>query len=67
MDREFFTVTGMSCAACSRRVEQAARAVPGVAEASVNLLKNSLAVRYTPGAAPGAVGAGIVAAVSAAG
>ena len=67
MDKAFFTVTGMSCAACSRRVEQAARAVPGVAEASVNLLKNSLAVRYAPDATPGTVGAGIVAAVSAAG
>src|ERR1700757_5148170 len=32
-----FPVDGMSCAACAGRVERALRAVPGVAEASVNL------------------------------
>ena len=32
-----FPVDGMSCAACAGRVERALRAVPGVAEASVNM------------------------------
>ena len=39
-----FDITGMSCAACSARVEKAVRAVPGVAECSVNLLTNSMSV-----------------------
>ena len=39
-----YIVTGMSCAACQARVEKAARAVPGVREASVSLLTNTLAV-----------------------
>ncbi|MDR1109915.1 MAG: heavy metal translocating P-type ATPase [Deltaproteobacteria bacterium] len=42
MAREKFTVTGMSCAACSARVEKAVGAVPGVRSVSVNLLKNSM-------------------------
>ena len=33
-----FTVTGMTCAACSARVEKVTKAVPGVASAEVNLL-----------------------------
>ena len=37
-----FDVTGMTCAACSARVEKAASNVPGVAAVSVNLLKNSM-------------------------
>ena len=39
---EQYTVTGMSCAACSARVEKAVSAVPGVASCSVNLLTNSI-------------------------
>ena len=39
-----YIVTGMSCAACQARVEKAARAVPGVREATVSLLTNTLAV-----------------------
>ena len=42
-----FNVTGMSCAACSARVEKAVSAVPGVSEAAVNLLTNSMAVEGT--------------------
>ena len=34
----------MSCAACQTRVEKAARKVPGVKEANVSLLTNTLAV-----------------------
>ena len=39
-----YTVTGMSCAACSTRVEKAVSKVPGVTSCSVSLLTNSLGV-----------------------
>ena len=39
-----YNVTGMSCAACSARVEKAVNAVPGVTSCSVNLLTNSMGV-----------------------
>ena len=39
-----FNVTGMSCAACSARVERAVSAVEGVKSCSVNLLTNSMTV-----------------------
>ena len=39
-----FDVTGMSCAACSARVEKAVSKVPGVNSCSVNLLTNSMGV-----------------------
>ena len=39
-----FNVTGMSCAACSARVEKAVKAVNGVSECSVNLLTGSMSV-----------------------
>ncbi len=39
-----YNVTGMSCAACSARVEKAVNAVPGVTACSVNLLTNSMGV-----------------------
>lgn len=41
-----FDVTGMTCAACSARVEKAASNVSGVAAVSVNLLKNSMEVDF---------------------
>ena len=41
---EQYNVTGMSCAACSARVEKAVRCVEGVTEVSVNLLTNSMLV-----------------------
>lgn len=41
---EQYNVTGMSCAACSARVEKAVSAVPGVTSCSVNLLTHSMAV-----------------------
>lgn len=44
--RETFDVTGMTCAACSSRVQKAAERVPGVRSASVNLLKNSMELSY---------------------
>ena len=39
-----YTVTGMSCAACSARVEKAVSKVPGVTSCSVSLLTNSMGV-----------------------
>ncbi len=44
---EQFTVTGMSCAACSARVEKAVSKVPGVTSCSVSLLTNSMGVEGT--------------------
>ena len=40
-----FNVTGMSCAACSARVEKAVKVVEGVDSVSVNLLTNSMIVQ----------------------
>ena len=42
-----YRVTGMSCAACSARVEKAVRFVDGVSECSVSLLTNSMGVEGT--------------------
>ena len=44
--RETFDIQGMTCAACSARVQKAAAAVPGVSAAEVNLLKNSMELDY---------------------
>ena len=55
-----YDVTGMSCAACSARVEKAVSKVPGVTECSVSLLTNSMGVEGD--AAPKAVIAGVRAA-----
>ncbi|MDE5898770.1 MAG: heavy metal translocating P-type ATPase, partial [Treponemataceae bacterium] len=56
-----YAVTGMSCAACTARVEKAVSKVPGVASCSVSLLTNSMGVE---GDAPPAE---VIAAVEAAG
>lgn len=58
---EQYTVTGMSCAACSARVEKAVSGVPGVEACSVSLLTNSMGVEGTASAAD------VIAAVEAAG
>ena len=58
---EQYNVTGMSCAACSTRVEKAVSAVPGVTSCAVSLLTNSMGVEGS--ASP----AQIIAAVEAAG
>ena len=54
---EHYTVTGMSCAACSARVEKAVSAVPGVTSCSVSLLTHSMGVEgsATPDAVISAV------------
>ena len=56
-----YTVTGMSCAACSARVEKTVSKVPGVTACSVSLLTNSMGVEGT------ATSQTIIAAVQAAG
>ncbi|MBQ4298679.1 MAG: heavy-metal-associated domain-containing protein, partial [Clostridia bacterium] len=56
-----YRVTGMSCAACSARVEKAVSQVEGVTSCAVSLLTNSMGVEGT------ASDAAIVAAVKAAG
>ena len=48
---EQYNVTGMSCAACSARVEKAVSKVPGVTACSVSLLTNSMGVEGTAAAA----------------
>lgn len=58
---EQYTVTGMSCAACSARVEKAVSKVSGVSSCSVSLLTNSMGVEGTASSAE------IIAAVEAAG
>jgi len=57
-----FEVTGMTCAACSARVEKVTRAVSGVADAQVNLMGGTMTVEAVDGAQ-----AAIVKAVTAAG
>ena len=59
--KRIFTVTGMSCAACSARVEKAVRGVPGVEDCAVSLLTNEMSVEGP------ADDAAVVAAVEAAG
>jgi len=46
MQKEQFDITGMTCSACSSRVEGCIVKLPGVQEVSVNLLKNSMVVSY---------------------
>lgn len=58
---EQYTVTGMSCAACSARVEKAVAGVQGVSSCSVSLLTNSMGVEGTASASE------VISAVEAAG
>ena len=46
---EQYNITGMSCAACSARVEKAVSALPGVESCAVNLLTKSMAVEGSAG------------------
>ena len=46
MKKEKYTVTGMTCSACSSRVEKAVSSLKGMEKASVNLLTNSMQVEY---------------------
>ncbi|WP_198666472.1 heavy metal translocating P-type ATPase [Paratractidigestivibacter faecalis] len=64
MLKETFDIQGMTCAACSARVQKAASGVPGVTEASVNLLKNSMELDFD---GTDATAAAVVAAIEDAG
>ena len=46
MKKEKYTVTGMTCSACSSRVEKAVSSLKGMEKASVNLLTKSMQVEY---------------------
>ncbi len=64
MQRAHFSVTGMSCSACSARVERAVGKLPGIHQVQVNLLTGSMQADFDPQlqSTPG-----IIAAVEAAG
>ncbi|MET4726903.1 Cu+-exporting ATPase [Lysobacter enzymogenes] len=63
LQRLRFDIAGMTCGSCVGRIEKALRALPGVAEATVNLATESAEVAHEPSLGP----AEIVAAVTAAG
>ena len=44
--KEKFDVTGMTCSACSSRVEKCVSKLEGVEEVTVNLLSNSILVKF---------------------
>ena len=46
MTKENFNVTGMSCSACSARVEKTVGKIVGADNVSVNLLTNSMQVKF---------------------
>lgn len=46
MKKENYDITGMTCSACSARVEKTAAKLPGVKEVSVNLLTNRMKIEY---------------------
>lgn len=46
MKKQQFTITGMTCSACSARVEKAVTKVDGTKDVSVNLLTNSMQLEY---------------------
>lgn len=48
MEKQKFNVSGMSCSACSARVEKVVGALDGVKSVSVSLLTNSMVVEYNP-------------------
>lgn len=65
--KQTFDVTGMTCAACSARVEKTTNKVEGVHHATVNLLKNSMEVEFEQDADPAQVTQAIEVAVDKAG
>jgi len=46
MEKAVFDITGMTCSACSARIEKGIAKLEGIAEVSVNLLTNSMAVTF---------------------
>ena len=49
MRKDLFDITGMSCSACSTRIEKVVGKMSGVTNISVNLLKNNAHVEYDEG------------------
>ena len=49
MKKEYFDIEGMTCSACSARVEKCVSAIDGVSDISVNLLKNSMTLLLDEG------------------
>ena len=47
-ERATIPVTGMTCAACSARIQRTLERAPGVASANVNLMTNSATVEFDP-------------------
>lgn len=54
-----FDVTGMTCAACSARVEKVTAAVPGVEQVEVNLLRGTMVVQVREGSAQALIEAAV--------
>ena len=48
-DQQELLISGMSCAACSARVEKRLNSLPGVQDAAVNLTTNKASIRFIPG------------------
>jgi P-type Cu+ transporter len=48
-EKEEFTITGMTCAACSARIEKGLKRLPGVIQANVNLALETAMVEFSPG------------------
>ncbi|MBI9096199.1 MAG: heavy metal translocating P-type ATPase [Sphaerochaeta sp.] len=46
MKNENFSISGMTCSACSTHVDKAVKTIPGVKEVQVNLLQNTMKVEY---------------------
>ena len=46
MKKQNFVITGMTCSACSSRVEKCVSAIDGTSDVSVNLLTNSMRLSY---------------------
>ena len=46
MKNEKYNITGMSCSACSARIEKTLQKLPGISTITVNLLTNSMQVSY---------------------
>ena len=46
MKKEVYDITGMTCSACSARIEKGMGKLEGIDTVSVNLLKNSMSITY---------------------
>jgi Cu+-exporting ATPase len=55
LETQELLIEGMTCASCVSRVERALKAVPGVAEASVNLATEKATIRFVPGSTSSAI------------